>query len=417
MLHGVGNSWKLIYCDQLNKHTCTHPSRTAIPGSQFWKNRFKKKKKKKNYQTDLISLGLFHLRTDNPLSHLTKWLLLKWTSKHDDDEELLFRLSLRYRWKETDIAKAGSFFSKSQPAVWSARTKTKTDTSQFSDDIRAPTTPARIPGGSRRSRALTPRTPLQTRGPSPRAYISPSTSHFLFAGEPLRNPPEWVGTHSSNNSLAGRPNSPACEVFLGERCRVSEVSFPFPKPWNSWTPAAARGLPSRATVPGTAPIFFFPQPVALDRSSSRRVPSPCPSGLQAAGLEAPPPSPPSPGICKGSCVTKACLPVLRRTCGAHLRLILLVTQRRSVSAPSSRLCGSPSPSSQLILSPWFFAVFLDFSFPKSPWALWQRLPGHFREGRSSLTRDQGVASGERRGVSRNKRARKEIRVLKVRVCS
>lgn len=243
------------------------------------------------------------------------------------------------------------FFQNPNQLFDRARTKTKTDTSQFSDDIRAPTTPARIPGGSRRSRALTPRTPLQTRGPSPPAYISPSTSHFLFAGEPLRKPPEWVGTHSSNNSLAGRPNSPACEVFLGERCRVSEVSFPFPKPWNSWTPAAARGLPSRATVPGTAPIFFSPQPVALDLSSSRRVPSPCPSGLQAAGLEAPPPSPPSPGICKGSCVTKACLPVLRRTCGAHLRLILLVTQRRSVSAPSSRLCGSPSPSSQLILSP------------------------------------------------------------------
>lgn len=127
------------------------------------------------------------------------------------------------------------------------------------------------------------------------------------------------------------------------------------------SPSPSPGTPGHQLRPGVClpgrrsraqlRFFFFPQPVALDRSSSRRVPSPCPSGLQAAGLEAPPPSPPSPGICKGSCVTKACLPVLRRTCGAHLRLILLVTQRRSVSAPSSRLCGSPSPSSQLILSP------------------------------------------------------------------
>lgn len=159
-----------------------------------------------------------------------------------------------------------------------------------------------------------------------------------------------MGTHSSNNSPAGRPNSPACEVFLGERCRVSEVSFPFPKPWNSWTPATARGLPSRATVPGTAPIFFPPNlwlwiaPTAggslapARRDCKRQDWKHHPRVRRARDLQ-------------GSRVTKACLPVLRRTCWAHLRLILLVTQRRSVSAPSSRRCGSPSPSSQLILSP------------------------------------------------------------------
>ena len=194
--------------------------------------------------------------------------------------------------------------------------------------------------------------------PNPRKPLCAQCSAARWPGE------DGIAPWSTPSSLGLRPSSLADLAREGSMAGSSSYthslhgfSFRNLRASNAsemlklQTLAAARGLPSRATVPGTAPIFFFPQPVALDRSSSRRVPSPCPSGLQAAGLEAPPPSPPSPGICKGSCVTKACLPVLRRTCGAHLRLILLVTQRRSVSAPSSRLCGSPSPSSQLILSP------------------------------------------------------------------
>ena len=50
-----------------------------------------------------------------------------------------------------------------------------------------------------------------------------------FRRRAAQQTPGWVGTHSSSNSRAGRPNSPACEVFLGERCRVSEVSFPLPQ--------------------------------------------------------------------------------------------------------------------------------------------------------------------------------------------
>lgn len=68
-----------------------------------------------------------------------------------------------------------------------------------------------------------------------------------------------------------------------------------------------------------------------------------------------------------------------------------------------------------------FRCFFGFLFSKEPLGTVRTASRalHFllREGRSSLTRDQGVASGERRGVSGNKRARKEIRVLKVRVCS
>lgn len=58
---------------------------------------------------------------------------------------------------------------------------------------------------------------------------------------------------------------------------------------------SSNDLPSRATVLGTAPIF----PTCGAGSVQRRpVPSPCQSGLQVAGLVAPPLSPRRPGIWK-----------------------------------------------------------------------------------------------------------------------
>lgn len=175
---------------------------------------------------------------------------------------------LRYRWKEIDIAVLGSSVIRTSCLIGKSQTKERQPASFWMTSAY----PSRLHldlGGSRPPTALTPKTRLQTRLPRREpAAPHPCLTSFSQANRPAN--PELVGTHSSNNSPAS-PNSPACEVSSAARgVRFQRFPAPFP---SLWTPGV--------------------------RLQQRRpVPSPCQSGLQVAGLVAPPLSPRRPGIWK-----------------------------------------------------------------------------------------------------------------------
>ena len=91
---------------------------------------------------------------------------------------------------------------------------------------------------------------------------------------------------------------------------------------------------------GPTPAGSQPLPVT---TASGRTCSTTPESAETRDLE-------------GLCEKKACLPVLKRTCGAHLRLILVVTQRRSASGSLLFTAGlqALAGSSFLVL---YFCVF------------------------------------------------------------
>lgn len=133
------------------------------------------------------------------------------------------------------------------------------------------------------------RTRLPRREP---AAPHPCLTSFSQASRPAN--PELVGTHSSNNSPASPTHQPA---KFPRRQEVSGFTG-FLSPSQAFGllgSDSSNDLPSRGTVLGTAPIF----PTCGAGSVQRRpVPSPCQSGLQVAGLVAPPLSPRRPGIWK-----------------------------------------------------------------------------------------------------------------------
>lgn len=116
------------------------------------------------------------------------------------------------------------------------------------------------------------------------------------------------------------PQLTSLRSFLCERagCQVSEAPFPFPKPLNSWASTPAKRRICFTEQPSWGQLLRFP---TCGAGSVPRctVPGPCPSGLQVAGLVAPPLNPPRRLGLEGLCEKKACLPVLTRMCGAHLR--------------------------------------------------------------------------------------------------
>lgn len=179
-----------------------------------------------------------------------------------------------------------------------------------------------------------------------------------------------MGTHSSNNSPAGRPNSPACEVFLAERCRISEVSFPLPQALELLDTSHGPGSAFQGDGPGHRSDFFPPQPVALDRSNSRRVPSPCPSGLQAAGLEAPPPSPPSPGSAGLACDEGVSPSPKADVLGAPPANL----------AGDSKALGFCSEFSALWVSKPQQPAHFESLISMFSWIFFQRAPGHCENG-------------------------------------
>ena len=227
----------------------------------------------------------------------------------------------------------------------------------------------------------------------------PRLTSFSQASRSANPPSGWEHIPAITAGLAAPTHQPA-KFSLARGVGFQRFPSPFPKPWNSWTPATAPGLPSRATVPGTTPIppnlwlWIAPaaggSPAPARPDGERQDWKHHPRVRRARDLQ-------------GSCVTKACLPVLRRTCGAHLRLILLVTQRRSVSA---RLCFQwvSKPQQPSHFESLIFPCFLGFLFSKEPLGTVRTASRalHFllREGRSSLTkrprsclRDQGAERG------------------------
>lgn len=84
----------------------------------------------------------------------------------------------------------------------------------------------------------------------------PRLSSFSQASRSGNPPSGWEHIPAITAWLAAPTHQPA-KFSLARGVGFQRFPSPFPKPWNSWTPASARGLPSRATVPGTAPIFFF----------------------------------------------------------------------------------------------------------------------------------------------------------------
>lgn len=127
-----------------------------------------------------------------------------------------------------------------------------------------------------------------------------------------------MGTHSSNNSPASPTHQPA--------------KFPLREGWVSGFRGSlplSQALELLSSTPAKRRICFTERPSwgqllrfpTCGAGSVPRctVPSPCPSGLQVAGLVAPPLNPPRRLGLEGLCEKKACLLVLTRMCGAHLR--------------------------------------------------------------------------------------------------
>lgn len=103
------------------------------------------------------------------------------------------------------------------------------------------------------------------------ACRSSSTSYFLFQASSWENP-EWVGTHSSNNSF---PNSPACEVSFARPLgvRFQRLPSPFPSPWTPGLPHQRNaGSALQSNHHGDSSFLF--QPVALDRPHAALSPAP-----------------------------------------------------------------------------------------------------------------------------------------------
>ena len=152
---------------------------------------------------------------------------------HDDEKELLFRLSLRYRWKETDIAKPGSSFFKSQPAVWRGPIQRQTPAS-FLMTSTPPVTPAPVsqveaadPGRSHpdpRSRPGVPR----RRPTSPH----PRLTSFSQASRSANPPSGWEHIPAITAGLAAPTHQPA-KFSLARGVGFQRFPSPFPKPWNS----------------------------------------------------------------------------------------------------------------------------------------------------------------------------------------
>lgn len=123
-------------------------------------------------------------------------------------------------------------------------------------------------------------------------------------------------------------------------------------------------LPSRATVLGTAPVF----PTCGAGSIQRRPAGPQPLPVRTASGRtcSTTPSPPRRRDLEGLCEKKACLSLLKRTCRAHLRLILVVTQRRPASTSVLRSVGLQDFAASSFLAPLFSRVSFGFSYSKSP---------------------------------------------------
>lgn len=331
---------------------------------------------------------------------------------------------MRYRWKETDIAKAGSFFFffQNPNQLFDRRGPKQRQTPASFLTTSAP--PPRLhesrveaadPGRSHpepRSRPGVPR----RRPTSPHPRLT-SFSQASRSG----NPPEWVGTHSSNNSLAGRPNSPACEVFLGERCRVSEVSFPLPQALELLDTSLGPGSAFQGDGPGHRSDFFFPPTCGSGSLQQPAGPQPLPVGTASGRTGSTTPKSAEPRDLQGLVCDEGVSPSPKADVrGAPPANLAGDSKALGFCSEFSALWVS-KPQQPAHFESLIFRCFFGFLFSKESLGTVRTASRalHFllREGRSSLTSDQGVASGERRGVSGNKRARKEIRVLKVRVCS
>lgn len=247
----------------------------------------------------------------------------------------------------------------------------------------------------------------------------PRLTSFSQASRSANPPSGWEHIPAITARLAAPTHQPA-KFSLARGVGFQRFPSPFPKPWNSWTPAAARGLPSRATVPGTAPIFFPPNLwlwIALTAGGSL---APARRDSKLQDWKHHPRfrrAPGSAGLVCDEGVSPSPKADVRGAPPANL-------------AGDSKALGFCSEFSALWVSKpqqpahfesWIFRCFLGFLFSKEPLGTVKTASRalHFLlwEWRSSLTRDQGVASGEGRRASGNKRAQKEIRVLKVRVCS
>lgn len=100
-----------------------------------------------------------------------------------------------------------------------------------------------------------------------------------------RERPEWLGAQARHPSPAAPAHPPAKLPWReGRVSGVSRFLPPFPSPGSPGLPHQQDGL-YWATIMGTAPYFSNLWRWSVPR---RPVPSPCPSGLQVAGLVVPP---------------------------------------------------------------------------------------------------------------------------------